>query len=76
VPTGKLVWTFNTVPRPGEFGYDTWPKDAYKRIGAANCWGGMALDEKRGVVYLGTGSPSVDFTEVKEPEQICSPTVF
>ncbi len=61
VRTGKLRWIFHTVPRPGEFGYDTWPKDAYKKIGAANCWGGMVLDEKRGTVYLGTGSPSVDF---------------
>ena len=39
VLTGKLVWTFHTVPRPGEFGYDTWPKDAYKYIGGNNNWG-------------------------------------
>ncbi len=61
IPTGKLKWVFHTVPRPGELGYDTWPKDAYKRIGAANNWGGLALDEKRGMVYFGTGSPSSDF---------------
>ncbi|HTI12817.1 MAG TPA: PQQ-binding-like beta-propeller repeat protein, partial [Puia sp.] len=61
VLTGKLLWTFHTIPQPGEFGYDTWPKDAYKKIGAANNWGGMALDEKRGLVYFGTGSPSSDF---------------
>ncbi len=61
VRSGKLVWIFHTIPRPGEMGYDTWPADAYKKIGAANNWGGMALDEKRGMVYLGTGSPSVDF---------------
>lgn len=61
VKSGKLTWIFHTIPRPGEFGYDTWPKDAFKKIGAANNWGGMALDEKRGTVYLGTGSPSVDF---------------
>jgi quinoprotein glucose dehydrogenase len=36
VRTGKLVWTFHTIPRPGEFGYDTWPKDAWKRVGGAN----------------------------------------
>lgn len=61
VRSGKLTWIFHTIPRPGEPGYDTWPKDAYKKIGAANNWGGMALDEKRGMVYFGTGSPSVDF---------------
>ncbi|HZG23408.1 MAG TPA: PQQ-binding-like beta-propeller repeat protein, partial [Chitinophagaceae bacterium] len=61
VVTGKLKWVFHTIPQPGEFGYDTWPKDAYKIIGAANSWAGMTLDEKRGVVYFGTGSPSADF---------------
>lgn len=61
VRTGKLKWVFHTIPHPGEYGYDTWPKDAWKKNGAANNWGGMVLDEKRGVVYLGTGSPSSDF---------------
>lgn len=61
IRTGKLVWVFHTIPQPGEVGYDTWPKDAYKKFGGANNWGGMALDEERGIVYLGTGSPSVDF---------------
>ncbi|MEO8416305.1 MAG: PQQ-binding-like beta-propeller repeat protein [Ginsengibacter sp.] len=59
--TGKLKWVFHTVPRPGEFGYDTWPKDAWKNVGAANNWSGFTLDEKRGVVYFGTGSPASDF---------------
>ncbi|NND07742.1 MAG: PQQ-binding-like beta-propeller repeat protein [Saprospiraceae bacterium] len=61
VRTGELRWVFHTIPQPGEFGYDTWPKDAYQKIGGANCWAGMVLDDTRGVVYLGTGSPSVDF---------------
>jgi quinoprotein glucose dehydrogenase len=61
VLTGKLKWVFHTIPQPGEFGYDTWPRDAYKKIGAANNWSGMSLDEKRGVVYFGTGSPASDF---------------
>ncbi|MEO6453143.1 MAG: PQQ-binding-like beta-propeller repeat protein [Ginsengibacter sp.] len=61
VITGKLKWVFHTIPQPGEFGYDTWPKDAYKKIGAANSWGGISADEKRGLVFLGTGSPSSDF---------------
>ena len=61
VVTGKLQWVFHTVPQPGEFGYDTWPKDAYKKIGAANNWSGLVVDEKRGTVYFGTGSPAADF---------------
>nr|WP_293844068.1 PQQ-binding-like beta-propeller repeat protein [uncultured Arsenicibacter sp.] len=61
VRTGKLAWVFHTIPLPGEFGYETWAKDSYRKLGGANCWAGMVLDETRGVVYAGTGSPSVDF---------------
>ncbi|WP_265993372.1 outer membrane protein assembly factor BamB family protein [Larkinella insperata] len=61
IRTGKVLWVFHTIPQPGEPGYETWPKDAYKRIGGANNWAGMVLDEKRKTVYFGTGSPSVDF---------------
>ena len=59
VRTGKLVWTFHTVPRPGEFGYDTWPKDAWKTIGGANNWGEQSIDVRRGIVYVPTGKPEV-----------------
>jgi quinoprotein glucose dehydrogenase len=61
VITGKLKWVFHTIPQPGEPGYETWPKDAYKKIGGVNSWGGLSVDESRGVVYFGTGSPSSDF---------------
>jgi quinoprotein glucose dehydrogenase len=63
VRTGKLVWTFRTIPNPGEAGYETWPKDAYKNpdIGGANCWAGMAVDTQRGIVYVPTGSATYDF---------------
>ena len=61
VVTGKLKWVFHTIPQPGEPGYDTWPADAYKKTGGSNTWGGLSVDEKRGVVYFGTGSPSSDF---------------
>ena len=61
VRTGKLAWTFHTVPRPGEFGYDTWPKDAWTRVGGANCWGELSLDEKRGIVYVPTASAKYNF---------------
>ncbi len=52
---------FHTIPHPGEFGYDTWPPDAWKSAGAANNWAGMALDEHRGIVYVPTGSAVFDF---------------
>jgi quinoprotein glucose dehydrogenase len=61
VHTGALRWTFHTIPRPGEFGYDTWPKDAYTYTGAANNWAGMAIDLKRGIVFAPTGSAASDF---------------
>jgi len=61
VRTGKLRWSFRTIPHPGEFGYDTWPKDAWRTSGAANNWAGMALDTKRGIVYVPTGSAAFDF---------------
>ena len=46
VLTGKLVWTFHTIPRPGEFGYDTWPPDAWKYAGGANAWGEISIDDE------------------------------
>jgi glucose dehydrogenase len=54
---GKLLWTFHTIPHPGEFGYDTWDRPAE----GANCWGGMALDEARGIAFVATGSPKPNF---------------
>jgi quinoprotein glucose dehydrogenase len=61
VVTGKPAWTFHTIPRPGEFGYETWPKNAYKYVGGTNVWSEMSIDEKRGIVYLPVGSPTYDF---------------
>jgi quinoprotein glucose dehydrogenase len=61
VRTGRIVWSFHTIPHPGEPGYETWPPDAWKYTGGANCWTGMALDEKRGLVFCPTGSASFDF---------------
>jgi quinoprotein glucose dehydrogenase len=61
VHTGSLRWAFHTIPHPGEFGYETWPPDAWKESGAANNWAGMSLDAKRGIVYVPTGSAAFDF---------------
>lgn len=61
VRTGKVVWTFHTIPHPGEFGYSTWPEDAWQRVGGANSWSGLSLDEERGMVFVPTGSASFDF---------------
>jgi quinoprotein glucose dehydrogenase len=61
VRTGALKWTFHTIPHPGEVGYETWPKDAWKVSGAANNWAGMAVDPARGIVFVPTGSAASDF---------------
>lgn len=61
VKTGKVQWTFRTIPKPGEFGYETWPEDAYLTIGGVNSWAGFSLDEQRGIVFVPTGSASYDF---------------
>jgi quinoprotein glucose dehydrogenase len=60
VKTGKMAWIFHTVPHPGEFGYDTFPPIAWKYVGGNNDWGGMSLDEKRGIAYFPLGSPTYD----------------
>ena len=61
VVSGKLVWQFHVVPRPGEFGYDTWPKDAWKYIGGTNTWGEITVDARRGIAFFPTGSATFDF---------------
>lgn len=59
--TGELVWTFHTIPQPGEPGYETWPEDAYQYAGGVNNWAGMSLDSQRGIVFVPLGSPTYDF---------------
>ena len=61
VRTGALVWTFHTVPAPGEFGAETWPEGARKTVGGANNWGEQSIDARRGIVYVPTGSPKYNF---------------
>ena len=61
VRTGEIEWIFHTIPHPGEFGYDTWPEEAYTYSGGANAWTGLAVDEERGIVFLPTGSAAFDF---------------
>jgi glucose dehydrogenase len=59
--TGKLLWTFHTVPRPGEAGSETWPSDGWKNRSGTNVWGFFTIDVKRGTVYAPVGSPTTDF---------------
>lgn len=61
VRTGRIMWTFHTIPQPGEPGYETWPENAYREAGGVNSWAGMSVDEDRGIVYIPTGSPAFDF---------------
>ena len=67
IKTGKLAWVFHTIPHPGEFGYDTWPKDAYKISGGANAWAGLTIDRKNALVFAATGSASVRFLWIEPP---------
>ncbi len=61
VRTGKQTWRFRTVPRPGEFGNDTWAGDSWQNRGGANAWGGVSVDVERGLVFVGLGSAAFDF---------------
>jgi glucose dehydrogenase len=61
VRTGKMRWSFHTIPRPGEPGYESWPQNAWKYTGGANNWAGLTLDAKRGLVFVPTGSAAFDF---------------
>jgi glucose dehydrogenase len=61
VRTGERRWAFHTIPHPGEFGYETWPKDAWRYLGGANNWAGLVVDQRRGLVFAPTGSAAFDF---------------
>ena len=65
VKTGKIRWTFHTIPHPGEFGYETWSPDAWKTAGGTNAWSGVTVDQTRGMVFFATGSASFDFYGAK-----------
>jgi quinoprotein glucose dehydrogenase len=59
--TGKMVWTFHTIPQPGEFGNDTWKNDSWAFTGHVNVWPPMSLDERRGLLYMPVTTPSNDY---------------
>ena len=61
VRSGKIAWSFHTIPHPGEFGYETWPEDAWKTVGGANVWTEFSLDVERGIVYLPVASAKYNF---------------
>lgn len=61
VRTGKEAWRFHTVPRPGEFGHDTWSAEDWKERGGCNSWSGATVDVENGIVFVGTGAPAFDF---------------
>jgi quinoprotein glucose dehydrogenase len=67
VRTGRQLWIFHTLPKPGEFGYESWPAGRSDNAGGANAWGGLSLDEKRGIVYAPLGSANYDFYGVDRP---------
>jgi quinoprotein glucose dehydrogenase len=67
IHTGKLVWTFHSVPRPGEAGHDTWGGDSWKQRSGVNVWGYMTVDEERGIIYMPFGAPNFDRVGTDRP---------
>lgn len=65
--TGALVWTFHTIPRPGEPGHETWGGESWKGRSGANVWGMMSVDEARGTVFLPLGSATYDYSGADRP---------
>ena len=65
--SGQLVWTFHTVPRPGEFGYDTWRENSAKNRSGVNVWGYTSLDAERGILYMPLGAPNNDRVGIDRP---------
>jgi len=61
VRTGKLLWTFRTIPLPGEFGNDTWERDSWAINGNVGVWSQITVDEELGLVYLPVETPTSDF---------------
>jgi quinoprotein glucose dehydrogenase len=61
VRTGAQRWSFRTVPRPGEYGNETWGGESWKNRGGANAWGGVSVSEEHGMVFCGLGSAAFDF---------------
>ena len=61
IPTGKLVWTFHTIPHPGESGYETWPKENWLTAGSPANWGAITVDEERGLIFLPVGQPAAQY---------------
>ena len=66
---GKLVWTFHTIPHPGEPGYETWPKDYWVNAGSPANWGAGTLDAQRGLIFLPIGQPASQYYGGARPGQ-------
>lgn len=65
--TGKLAWTFHTVPQPGTFGSDTWGGDSARNRSGVNVWGYFTIDAQRGILYMPLGAPNNDRVGVDRP---------
>ncbi|MBV8847360.1 MAG: pyrroloquinoline quinone-dependent dehydrogenase [Bryobacterales bacterium] len=67
VRTGKRLWIFHTIPRPGEFGIDTWLNDSWSYTGNTGVWGQISVDEDLGLVYLPVELPTGDYYGAHRP---------
>lgn len=67
IHTGKLVWTFHSVPRPGETGHESWGSESWKQRSGVNVWGYMTVDQERGILYMPFGAPNYDRVGTDRP---------
>ena len=67
IHSGKLVWTFHSVPRPGETGHNTWEGDSWRQRSGVNVWGYMTVDRERGILYMPFGAPNYDHIGTDRP---------
>ena len=61
IETGELEWVFHAIPHPGEFGYDTWPENAWRTAGGVHNWSELTVDPDNGIAFIPFGSPRYDF---------------
>lgn len=67
IHTGKLVWTFHSVPRPGETGHNSWGGNSWQQRSGVNVWGYMTIDQERGILYMPFGAPNYDRVGTDRP---------
>ena len=69
VHTGKLLWQFHSIPRPGETGHETWEGNSWENRSGTNVWGMFTIDTQRGILYMPFGEPTTENSARNGPGQ-------